>query len=153
MNETTEITTLENGLRVATETMASVQTASVGVWIDVGARLRGPAADAAEGGTEHDGDPLGRGGDRRARQQILGRREQELRRPTSDTPRAGQRAQLLDLAAASHSQIVDRKALDHRDAVAAGDQPRPERVEIGAERGHNSRSDEADGLSALSHRS
>ncbi len=33
-----EITTLPNGLRVATATMTNVQTASVGVWVDVGAR-------------------------------------------------------------------------------------------------------------------
>jgi predicted Zn-dependent peptidase len=38
MSENTRITTLANGLRVATETMANVQTASVGVWVDVGAR-------------------------------------------------------------------------------------------------------------------
>jgi len=38
MTENTRITKLDNGLRVATETMPSVQTASVGVWVDVGAR-------------------------------------------------------------------------------------------------------------------
>ena len=38
MSENTRITKLDNGLRVATETMPSVQTASVGVWVDVGAR-------------------------------------------------------------------------------------------------------------------
>jgi len=38
MSENTRITTLDNGLRVATEAMPSVQTASVGVWVDVGAR-------------------------------------------------------------------------------------------------------------------
>lgn len=38
MSENTRITKLDNGMRVATEIMPSVQTASVGVWVDVGAR-------------------------------------------------------------------------------------------------------------------
>ena len=38
MSENTRITKLDNGMRVATEVMPSVQTASVGVWVDVGAR-------------------------------------------------------------------------------------------------------------------
>lgn len=38
MTENTRITQLDNGLRVATVTMPSVQTASIGVWIDAGAR-------------------------------------------------------------------------------------------------------------------
>ena len=38
MNDNHQITTLPNGLRVATVAMPSVQTASVGVWIDAGAR-------------------------------------------------------------------------------------------------------------------
>jgi predicted Zn-dependent peptidase len=38
MSETTRITTLPTGLRVASETMPNVQTASVGIWVDVGAR-------------------------------------------------------------------------------------------------------------------
>lgn len=38
MTENTRITRLDNGLRVATVAMPSVQTASVGVWIDAGAR-------------------------------------------------------------------------------------------------------------------
>lgn len=38
MSENTRITRLDNGLRVATVAMPSVQTASVGVWVDVGAR-------------------------------------------------------------------------------------------------------------------
>ena len=33
-----QVTTLDNGLRVATETMPTVETASVGVWIEAGAR-------------------------------------------------------------------------------------------------------------------
>ncbi|HXV73617.1 MAG TPA: pitrilysin family protein [Sphingomonadales bacterium] len=35
---TVEITTLKNGLRVVTETLPHVETASLGVWVDVGAR-------------------------------------------------------------------------------------------------------------------
>jgi predicted Zn-dependent peptidase len=38
MSGQTEITTLANGLRIATEAMPGVQTATVGVWVDVGAR-------------------------------------------------------------------------------------------------------------------
>jgi predicted Zn-dependent peptidase len=38
MSEMTKITTLSTGLRVASETMPNVQTASVGIWVDVGAR-------------------------------------------------------------------------------------------------------------------
>ena len=37
-DDNTKITRLDNGLRVATVAMPSVQTASVGVWIDAGAR-------------------------------------------------------------------------------------------------------------------
>ncbi|HET6469067.1 MAG TPA: pitrilysin family protein, partial [Geminicoccaceae bacterium] len=36
--DTTEITTLPNGLRVISETMPRLQTAALGVWVDVGAR-------------------------------------------------------------------------------------------------------------------
>jgi predicted Zn-dependent peptidase len=53
MSETTEITTLESGLRVASETMASVQTASVGVWIDVGARYETPEVNGVAHLLEH----------------------------------------------------------------------------------------------------
>ena len=53
MSETTEITTLDNGLRVATETMASVQTVSVGVWIDVGARYEAPEVNGVAHMLEH----------------------------------------------------------------------------------------------------
>ena len=53
MSETTEITTLDGGLRVATETMASVQTVSVGVWIDVGARYEAPEVNGVAHMLEH----------------------------------------------------------------------------------------------------
>ena len=38
MNDTVEITTLGNGLRVISEHMPRLQTASLGVWVDVGTR-------------------------------------------------------------------------------------------------------------------
>ena len=38
MTTTTRITTLPNGLRVASEDMPSLQTASIGVWVGAGAR-------------------------------------------------------------------------------------------------------------------
>ena len=53
MSETTEITTLDHGLRVASETMASVQTASVGVWVDVGARYEAPEVNGVAHMLEH----------------------------------------------------------------------------------------------------
>ena len=53
MSETTEITTLESGLRVATETMPGLQTASVGVWVDVGARYEAPEANGVAHMLEH----------------------------------------------------------------------------------------------------
>jgi predicted Zn-dependent peptidase len=53
MSETTRITTLDNGLRIATETMANVQTASVGVWIDVGARYEAPEVNGVAHMLEH----------------------------------------------------------------------------------------------------
>ena len=53
MSETTEITTLDNGLRVATESMPGLQTASVGVWIDVGARYEAPEANGVAHMLEH----------------------------------------------------------------------------------------------------
>ncbi len=53
MSENTKITTLDNGLRVATETMATVQTASVGVWVDVGARHERPEINGVAHMLEH----------------------------------------------------------------------------------------------------
>ena len=53
MSETTRITTLDNGLRVATESMASVKTASVGVWVDVGARYEAAEVNGVAHMLEH----------------------------------------------------------------------------------------------------
>ena len=53
MSENTEITTLDNGLRVATVAMPSVQTASVGVWIDAGARHEQPEVNGVAHMLEH----------------------------------------------------------------------------------------------------
>jgi predicted Zn-dependent peptidase len=53
MNDTTRITTLESGLRVATERMTNVQTASVGVWVDVGARYEAPEVNGVAHMLEH----------------------------------------------------------------------------------------------------
>jgi predicted Zn-dependent peptidase len=44
-----QITTLENGLRVATDPMTDLETAAVGVWVDVGARDE----DASVNGISH----------------------------------------------------------------------------------------------------
>jgi predicted Zn-dependent peptidase len=48
-----EITTLDNGLRIATATMTNVQTASVGVWVDVGARHETPEINGVAHMLEH----------------------------------------------------------------------------------------------------
>lgn len=53
MTENTHITTLDNGLRIATVTMPSVQTASVGVWVDAGARHERPEVNGVAHMLEH----------------------------------------------------------------------------------------------------
>lgn len=53
MNENTEITRLDSGLRVATQHMPSVQTASIGVWIDAGARHEQPEVNGVAHMLEH----------------------------------------------------------------------------------------------------
>src|ERR671915_1721057 len=53
MSETTRITTLDSGLRVATEEMPHVKTASVGVWVDVGARYERPEVNGVAHMLEH----------------------------------------------------------------------------------------------------
>lgn len=53
MNENTKITRLDNGLRVATQHMPSVQTASIGVWIDAGARHERPEVNGVAHMLEH----------------------------------------------------------------------------------------------------
>jgi predicted Zn-dependent peptidase len=53
MSENTKITVLDNGLRVATVAMPSVQTASVGVWVDAGARHERPEVNGVAHMLEH----------------------------------------------------------------------------------------------------
>jgi predicted Zn-dependent peptidase len=53
MTETTSITTLDSGLRVATAQMPHVKTASVGVWVDVGARYERPDVNGVAHMLEH----------------------------------------------------------------------------------------------------
>ena len=53
MSESTKITTLDNGLRVATEEMPNVKTASVGIWVDVGARYELPEVNGVAHMLEH----------------------------------------------------------------------------------------------------
>ncbi len=50
---TVRVTTLPNGLRVATDYMPSVETASVGVWIGVGTRQEDPAVNGVAHLLEH----------------------------------------------------------------------------------------------------
>ncbi len=50
---TVQVSTLENGLRVATDTMASVETVSVGVWVEAGSRFEPPAISGASHFLEH----------------------------------------------------------------------------------------------------
>ena len=53
MIDTVEITTIANGLRVVSETMPRLQTASLGVWIDVGARYEAPEVNGVAHMLEH----------------------------------------------------------------------------------------------------
>jgi predicted Zn-dependent peptidase len=53
MNELVQITTLGNGLRVASRLMPSVETASVGIWVDVGARYEAAEANGVAHMLEH----------------------------------------------------------------------------------------------------
>jgi predicted Zn-dependent peptidase len=50
---TIETTTLDNGLRIVTEHMPHLETASLGVWIDVGARFEDPASNGVSHFLEH----------------------------------------------------------------------------------------------------
>lgn len=50
---TIEITTLQNGMRVVTETMPQLETATVGVWADVGARHEAPEINGIAHMLEH----------------------------------------------------------------------------------------------------
>jgi hypothetical protein len=47
------LTTLDNGLRVVTETMPRVETASFGVWVDAGARYEAPEVNGVAHMLEH----------------------------------------------------------------------------------------------------
>ncbi|MGH6944994.1 MAG: M16 family metallopeptidase [Geminicoccaceae bacterium] len=53
MSESTHITTLPCGLRVASVTMAELKTASVGIWVDVGARYEAPEVNGVAHLLEH----------------------------------------------------------------------------------------------------
>ena len=53
MSDTIKITTLPNGLRVVSETMPRLQTVSLGVWIDVGARYEAPEVNGVAHMLEH----------------------------------------------------------------------------------------------------
>jgi predicted Zn-dependent peptidase len=50
---TVEITSLDNGLRVATDTMESVETVSLGAWVGVGARHESPEVNGVAHFLEH----------------------------------------------------------------------------------------------------
>lgn len=50
---TTQITTLDNGLRVVTESMPQIETASVGIWVDVGARFESKELNGVSHMLEH----------------------------------------------------------------------------------------------------
>jgi len=53
MTDTFRLTTLDNGLRVATIAMPGVQTASAGLWVDVGARYETPEVNGVAHMLEH----------------------------------------------------------------------------------------------------
>ena len=49
----TDITSLDSGMRVASETVAGAETATVGVWIDAGSRYETAANNGAAHFLEH----------------------------------------------------------------------------------------------------
>lgn len=53
MSENVNITTLENGLRIVTNEMSSVETTSAGIWIDAGARFETPNMGGVSHVLEH----------------------------------------------------------------------------------------------------
>ncbi|MCK4938709.1 MAG: insulinase family protein, partial [Rhodospirillaceae bacterium] len=53
MSENVKITTLDNGLRVVTDEMASVETTSAGVWVEAGARFEAPQVGGVSHVLEH----------------------------------------------------------------------------------------------------
>ena len=68
--------------------------------------------DAAERGADDDGDARGIRGQRGARKQVVGGQQQQRGRTAARQAAVPERAQLLDLAAAPHAQVVDAEPLD-----------------------------------------
>lgn len=50
---TTKLTTLSNGMRIVTDTISHVETATLGVWVDAGARHESPQTNGAAHMLEH----------------------------------------------------------------------------------------------------
>src|SRR2546428_1958695 len=100
---------------------------------------------AAEPRPQNDGDAGGWSVEGRPRAPGVGRGEQDLRRPAVAPSLT---LELLDLAAEADAQVAHGGALDARNAVHPGDEPRPERVEVGADRRDGPRRDDGDRLSA-----
>ena len=128
----TEITTLDHGLSVATETMASVQTASVGVWVDVGARYEAAEVNGVAHMLEH---MAFKGTERRSARAIAEAIENvggQLNAYTSREHTAYYARVLADdlpLAVDMLADILQHSAFDEaelareRGVVAAGDRP------------------------------
>ena len=53
LRPSTDITSLDSGMRVASETVAGAETATVGVWIDAGSRYETAANNGAAHFLEH----------------------------------------------------------------------------------------------------
>ncbi|MCW8914923.1 MAG: insulinase family protein [Magnetovibrio sp.] len=53
MSDTVKITTLDNGLQIISDRMPTVETASVGVWVEAGARNESPALNGVSHMLEH----------------------------------------------------------------------------------------------------
>ena len=64
---TTDVSTLDNGLRVGSETVAGSETATIGVWIDAGSRYE----TAENNGTSHFLEHMAfKGTSKRSQQQL-----------------------------------------------------------------------------------
>jgi processing peptidase subunit beta len=64
---TTDVTTLDSGMRVASETSVGGETATVGVWIDAGSRYETAQNNGAAHFLEH---MAFKGTDKRSQQQL-----------------------------------------------------------------------------------
>src|SRR5262249_42556875 len=102
---------------------------------------------AAEGRAGDDREARRIAIERGAPPQVFGRAHEQLRRPASGKAVRRER-KLLDLGAPADAQIVDRKALDRRDAIDASEQRRPEALDVRTDRRDDTGGQDGDRITA-----